>query len=382
MNLRRIVSVFFAIISMCGAALWAQTYRSGVLEKDERWKPDMSPIVINNDLLIPRGTRLGIAPGTEIRITRPTGFDPRIHQRDALDSTTTTITVEGILACVGRADRRIRFTGLGADSTNCSWYGIVLDSAVISVCELAFTDVVGACNGLTITECSPLIRNCVFEYNNVGIVCADKSGPTIYNCVVAHNHTAGIRTYQSNPVLFNNIIVYNRNNGLWCDGISRITFAYNCVFGNADGDLLGCNPELGVVRARNSQKDSVDFKNNLFTDPIFKGSVAESLAVEHDFKRPTDKSRIKDTALAKIMHPELPDSSALHVRHSVVERYELSSYSPCRNAGNPQALFDDDDGSKNDMGIWGGPEFFGVKKKAGSKKKAIAGKKAHTPAEH
>lgn len=340
--------------------LFSETAISGVIEHDERWTAENGPYVINDDLLITRDTRIAVSPGTEIIIGKPMSYDPRIPQIDNLDSFTVSIRVEGVLSCVGRADNRITFTSRRSDSSQCSWYGILLDNAITSASEIAFTDICGACNGLTVKKCSALIRNCVFENNNVGLICTENSAPKIYNCVIAHNLTTGIRVYKSNPVFYNNIIAFNRNNGLWSDGISHIVIEYNCIFGNEDGDLLGCDPELGVIKRANKNKDSTDYKYNLFVSPVFKGSVAESLSVEHDISRQTDKSRLKDTTLAKVFYDSLADSAAYAYRRQTMafRRYTLSRYSPCINAGNPKNIFTDDDNTPNDIGIWGGPEFF------------------------
>ena len=40
--------------------------------------------------------------------------------------------------------------------------------------------------------------------------------------------------------------------------------------------------------------------------------------------------------------------------------YQIQSESLCINAGNPNELYNDTDGSRNDMGVYGGTEGFGV----------------------
>jgi hypothetical protein len=218
---------------------------------------------------------------------------------------------------------------------------------------------------LSLSGSPMLVRNTVLEYNNVGIICSQGANARIYNSIIAHNYSAGVRVYGSNPTLENNLLIFNHANGLWCDGMSKIAFGYNCVFGNDDGNLLDCDPHLGILSKVNKHKDSTDYRQNLFCDPMFQGSVAESLAVEHDVSLPTDKSRLRDTTLAKVLHGKasLPDSTAHRRRLGAYKRYSLSAYSPCVNAGNPAKPFNDDDGSRNDMGVWGGPESYKDSKK-------------------
>lgn len=338
--------------------LFAQTEKYGVIDGDERWTMEHSPYVISDDLYVSPKGRLIISPGVKVIIGKPSAYHPRIKQLDHIDSFNISIQVEGIFTCVGRPGNRISFVGESTDSLRCDWYGIVLNGSSDNFTELAFTDIAGACYGLSVRACGPLIRNCVFEYNNVGMKIEEVSDPQISNCVIAHNFTAGTRITRANPEFFNNLIVFNRNNGLWCDGVSRITFEYNCVFGNGEKDLIDCNPELGIPVDENKNGDSVDFEDNLFMNPVFAGTAAESLSVEHDTSLPTDKSRIKDTALAKVIYDSLVDTTVHQWRIAPAKRYMLSTYSPCIDAGKKDKIFRDADGSRNDIGLYGGPEFI------------------------
>ncbi len=335
----------------------ALTEKQGVIERDERWTAEEGPYLISDDILVPWNVRLAIAPGTRIFVGKPLAYDERIPQHDDLDSFLVSIKVRGTLSCVGRRNNRIRISARAAGSDHCSWYGILLDSTEAEFTEIAYTDIADACNAITIRKTGPLVRNCVLEYNNIGLYCTGEADPRILNCIAAHNFTAGVRIVEANPTLNSNIIAFNTNNGVWCDGISHVRSAFNCVYGNADGDYLGCNPELGIPVKTNQNGDSVDYAYNLHADPIFAGSRADSLAVEKDVSLPTDRSRIRDTTLAKVVYDSLPDSTAHKRRTARYRRYELSPYSPCRNAGKKGKLYNDVDDTRNDMGIWGGPEF-------------------------
>jgi hypothetical protein len=194
----------------------------------------------------------------------------------------------------------------------------------------------------------------------VGVVCGEKGNARVYNCVISNNFTTGIKMMNANPTFFGNIVAFNKNNGLWCDGVSRITFQYNCLWGNADGDFLECDPELGVaVKGGKKDKVPLDESHNVLANPIFAGSQYDSMAVEKDLSLPTDKSRITDTSLAKVLYKSLADSLAAKKRKSSYPRFSLSKYSPCIDAGNPAGQFKDADGTRNDIGIYGGKEFLG-----------------------
>ncbi|AQQ72204.1 nitrous oxide reductase family maturation protein NosD [Limihaloglobus sulfuriphilus] len=46
--------------------------------------------------------------------------------------------------------------------------------------------------------------------------------------------------------------------------------------------------------------------------------------------------------------------------------YRLTDESPCTDTGNPDTIYNDPDGSRNDMGVWGGPESTGIGTHPGS----------------
>ena len=349
-------NLLFVFLSFTG--LFSATDKSGIINKNECWSVENSPYIISDDLLIAENSRVIITPGVEILIGKPVSFMPGIPQIDRLDSFTVSIKVKGALKCVGRVDNRIILTS----QYGTQWYGIILNTERGNETEIAYTDISNACNAINVGKGSPLIRNCILGYNNVGIACTDESSPKIYNCIVANNFTAGILIKKANPSLVNNIIVYNKSNGIWSDNLSQVAIEYNCIFGNTDADLSGCNPELGINKKKNKNKDSTDFAHNLFVNPVFAGSRADSVAVEQDITLQTDKSRVLDTTLAKAFYETLTDSTAIKWISRNYKRYTLSKYSPCINAGKPGKQFNDMDGSRNDIGVFGGQDFVDFSK--------------------
>ena len=361
-HLRRPAYSLIAVLTALTALspLRAETKVWGVIAKDTKWTLDDSPYRIIGDILVKRNARLSIMPGVRILCSATTLKDTSIAQFDHLDSFSVAIKVEGSVECVGKKNKRIVFAPASGNADNCSWYGIILNKASDQYTDIAFADISGANSGITAIDCSPLVRNCVIDHNNVGVNCLSKGNARVYNCVIAENFTTGVKMQSANPVLYNNIIVFNKNNGLWCDGISRVVFQYNCMWGNADGNFLECDPELGVgVQGDKKNKVSfvpVDGNHNIIANPVFAGSEYDSTAMEKDINLPTDKSRIADTALAKKLYKSLADSMAAKQRKTLRPRFSLSKYSPCINAGNPAREFKDPDGTRDDMGIYGGPD--------------------------
>ncbi len=353
----RFFIVLFTGLFVFPGATDAETVVGGIINKDTRWTAEEGPYVVTQDIMVSKSAHLAIGPGTAILIGKERVRNKAVPQLDALDSGTISIVVQGGFECVGIADKRISFMPEGAKGAGPRWYGIVFKNAPEKGVEFGYADISGAYNAISVLNCSPNVHHCRIDYNNVGIVCQQRGNITAINNVIASNYTFGIKSSQSNPVFQNNIIAFNKSNGLWCDGTSAITFEYNCVYGNSDGNLLDCDPELGILKKKNDRKDSTDIKNNLFKNPIFAGSEFDSVAVERDVSLPTDKSRIKDTVLAKSLHTELSDSTASKKRKKTSDRYTLSRYSPCIHAGNPSGEFKNGDNSRNDMGMYGGSKF-------------------------
>ncbi|HAJ78321.1 MAG TPA: hypothetical protein DCO75_00995 [Fibrobacteres bacterium] len=336
-------------------SIYAQTEVHGIFSHDVRWSIEDSPYLVTGDILVKENAKLSINAGVTIICAASPVPDTSIKQYDRADSFSVAIKIEGCLDCAGKKDNRIVFKPAEIRPGGNSWYGIVFKKAPDQYTEMAFTDICGAYFGITAMECGPLIHNCIIEQNNIGINCLEKGNCRINNCIIADNFTAGIKTSSANPVFNNNIIVFNRNNGLWCDGVSHITFQFNCLWGNSDGDFMECDPELGVPVVSGKKKtDSADFAHNIRKNPVFAGSESDSIAVEKDLSLPTEKSRMADTAIGKILYSALPDSMAAKKRMGRHLRYSLSEYSPCINTGNPAREFTDANGTRNDMGIYGG----------------------------
>ncbi|HEX3019759.1 MAG TPA: right-handed parallel beta-helix repeat-containing protein [Chitinispirillaceae bacterium] len=352
---------FFMTILLLVLFSSAEKRVGGIISNNINWNEEDGPYIIEKDLLIAKSTLLTINPGTRILIRNHPLPDTTVYQLDKIDSSTISIKVEGTLICLGRKDQHTYFTPVDFLEDKYSWYGIVFKSGNENVSELTNADITGAYRGVYTVDCSPLIRSSVLEYNHIGIFCSGQSKAEINNCVIARNFASGILISESNPHLNNNIVVFNRNHGLWCDGISKVYLQYNCFYANYDGNFLECDPEFGILVKTNANKDSIDLHNNIFSDPVFAGSVSDSIATEKDYNLPTFKSKIKDSSIAQIIYEgkTLPEK-IFKINQT---KYQLSRYSPCIDAGHPGESFKDIDGSRNDMGISGGPEFVSKKSK-------------------
>ncbi|MCL2689794.1 MAG: right-handed parallel beta-helix repeat-containing protein [Chitinispirillia bacterium] len=374
--------LFFALIFALSSHAYSQTTVSGIIERETRWNAEDGPFIVVGDILVTRRASLIIAPGTQVIIKDTVKTEYLTVPFDKADSTLISIRVQGALTILGRRNNPITFTPQTAGAANFGWRGIIIDEADSRYAEIAFAEISGAATGITIKRSNAIIRNNVIENCNIGIHAMFGGSPRIQNNLITSSFAAAIKVERSNPQISNNIIAFNKNIGIWCDNSSRIRINYNCFFGNRDGNFLDCDPELGRLSKINKNKDSTDAANNIMSDPVFVGSPAEARAIELDVNVPTDPSRVRDTAIFRIVNAQRPqtvvsndtnangngsggsddnagDTSEPRVRLSGKNRFVLSAkYSPCLNAGDPARRFNNPNGKRNTIGPEGGPEFL------------------------
>ncbi|MCL2218870.1 MAG: right-handed parallel beta-helix repeat-containing protein [Chitinispirillia bacterium] len=354
-----LVWAIIALIALTAAAS-AEVRVSGVIDRETRWKAEDGPFIIESDLLIVRRVNLTIAPGTRIIIKNADNGKGHPDQFDRADSSLISIRVLGSITSIGRRNNPITFEAETSGLVGYNWRGIILDGADAENSEIAFTEITGATTGITLQNTNILIRNNAIENCNIGIHAMNGGAPRIFNNMITTCFTAGIKVEKSNPQILNNIIAFNNNLGLWCDNSSKITFKYNCVFGNTDNNFLNCDPELGRLTRAVRGKDSTDIHGNIISDPVFIGSAAEAKAIEIDISLQTDSSRVRNTRLLSI--PNLQFSSPRPPMEATIigsENRQLSKkYSPCVEAGDPGGTFKNANGSRNTIGPSGGPDFM------------------------
>jgi hypothetical protein len=314
---------------------------------------------------------LTIGPGTKVIIASYPDKDSSDDQIDDFDKSSVSIKIRGLLSCLGTRSQRIVFSSEKKPSgEQYGWYGIIFDHPEKEDGgEIICTDITGAYIGVNALSCSPVIRGCVIENNHIGIQCQQPGNISITNSFIGYNLLAGVRISDANPEIIACIIIGNKNNGIWGDGTSKITLNNNCFWKNEDGNFLDCDPDFGVLVKKNKRGDSIDIGANIFSSPVFTGSPDDSIATERDLNTPTDSSKVKNTLIADIIQSFQKKPQNIHSEAST-ERFTLSNYSPCIDAGYPDSKFKDLDGTLNDIGLYGGPEFI-VKSKQNATSEAV-----------
>jgi hypothetical protein len=161
-------------------------------------------------------------------------------------------------------------------------------------------EIVNFNQGITVeTNASCNIKNCIIENNNTGIRALSNSSTTAINNNITGN-TTGISYSGTYMQLKNNIIAYNTTSFI-NSGLNYAEDNYNNFYGN--------NTNVSGLYSFGSF--------TIFTDPQF-------------YSYSNDGNYANDDLVIR------PDSS-------------------CKHAGSPETTFNNPDGSRNDMGCYGGP---------------------------
>ncbi|MDD5004965.1 MAG: right-handed parallel beta-helix repeat-containing protein [Candidatus Omnitrophica bacterium] len=187
--------------------------------------------------------------------------------------------------------------------------GIKADSGAGShdTCYLTIANNSISANGMSGIQCfwassARIFNNIIFGNSLDGIDCHNWSRPAnkIMNNVILGNGRHGVSCYyRSEPTVINNIITGNSEYGVYdydSDSTYDPEITYNDIWNNAEGSYGGyAGPG----------------NNDISLDPLFVNAGAGN--------------------------------------------YRLSQNSPAINAGDPDPIYNDLDGSRNDMGAYGGP---------------------------
>ncbi|MCL5097106.1 MAG: right-handed parallel beta-helix repeat-containing protein [Candidatus Omnitrophica bacterium] len=216
-------------------------------------------------------------------------------------------------------------------STNHIYAGVLINGGSLL---LNNNWIIGNINGVRVQGgAGAIVRNNIIEDNGVasdaaldyGIVCLS-STPLIANNLVISNHGAGIYfawAASSGAQAINNTIVGNDQNGIWCYSDANAIIKNNILTGNS----------VGILATHGTTTPLISF-NDVW---------------DNDW-------RDYDAQAGGVAGPGLGDISADPLFDPAASlRFALSADSPCINAGDPDPVYNDLDGSRSDMGAYGGP---------------------------
>jgi len=163
---------------------------------------------------------------------------------------------------------------------------------------------------------SPEICNNRVEINSSGIATWNGSNPYIHNNVVIDNTYTGI-SISSDPDVINNTIA-NNNNGVYDSGGYQPIIMNNIVTGNSN---IGMGCVNSSVPTDFSYNDVWGNGQNYYNCSAGPGDIS---------------------------------ANPLYVDETN-GNFHLQAGSPCIDSGNPNPAYNDPDGTRNDMGAYGGP---------------------------
>ncbi|MBI3979125.1 MAG: right-handed parallel beta-helix repeat-containing protein [Chloroflexi bacterium] len=183
--------------------------------------------------------------------------------------------------------------------------------------------------GIRIADSSPLVaRNEIRNNDADGLLVEGYSWPMIRNNRIHHNGNGirfGLSSRGGGPFVSNNTLDGNRGYGIWWerDGTVEPTIENNVVTGNNKGGIACKSARYSVLRYNDAWGNPSDYSGcpagagNISRDPLYADAARGD--------------------------------------------YHLRPGSPAADAGNPDPAFDDVNGTRNDMGAYGGPWSFALR---------------------
>ena len=285
------------------------------------WSAANNPYVIDDAIVLEENSDLIINPGTEI----------------ILDDSA--FKIYGNLTANAEADNRIRFI------SNSFWSGIRVigetATAEFSNClfKNATESAVSIENGPVVT-----ISDCQFTENDADAKAAaidiiNSNDVTIIRNMINNNNSstgpAAIKCTSASASIYNNIIVNNTAK------YSSFSFKNNSTPLVVNNTIANNTAETATMMLFNS---TPVFMNNIIRDEI-----ASIININSSPEFTYNNISGGADGIGNIdVDPMFVD----------IESYMLATGSPCVDAGNPDAEYNDLDGTTNDMGAWGGPNAF------------------------
>ena len=282
--------------------------------------------------------------------------------------------ISGTLLAEGTETDSIIFTSGQASCNPGDWNEIRFeeysnDNSIISYAKIDY-----ASYGIYCSSSSPSISNSTIIYNNeYGICCSAASSPSISNNTI-NNNSDGIYCSSSSPSINNNTINNHNNYGIYfsyysSSSISNNTINYNnlgiCCFESSpsisnntisnNNDGIDCNSSSHPIIISNIIYDNSGNGVELYGLPesleynLFwlNGNAAGGNALPSAFGviiTVNANGDPCDTYMNLFMYPSFVDPGNFD--------YHLTENSPCIDAGNPDPIYYDPDGTVADIGAF------------------------------
>jgi hypothetical protein len=298
------------------------------------WKAKKGPLSLVGTVVIGPGAELRIEPGTEIRIG---AFDSCPDSGMATNDgrTIALILRGGKLRLEGKPGKPIRFlpTGTGKGYL---WNGIRIEKAARDDdAVLRWIEVPRATKGVSFLAGSGILQHAVIEDCGIGVTSLLGASPSISHSIIARSGITGIASNRSATRVVSSLILEG-GDGIRFDGVGLSSVATSCFWGQSGTEIVRGPKGLGDWKG-----DSLaDRFGNWNRDPVLQGSS------EHERKLVEARKKMEAQPWWKPRRlPENPFGQG---------SWTLSPFSPLIDKGETR-FCSDPDGSKCDIGLWGGP---------------------------
>jgi len=251
---------------------------------------------------------------------------------------------------------------------------VVIDGFTITGMKGADTDPLEGGGIYCGPSSSPTIINNIIVENcavfGAGIYCGPSSSPTIRNNVILRNSSlrfgGGICSYSASPTIANNQIMGNEaansGGGIFCYKDSSL-ITNNVLWKNRAkfGGGISCDRSSCAIINDTISKNEALYGGGVFFEG---GSIRIVNAVF--WNNTDDLHSVHFSPASRPNHSDIGDGDFRGVNGNVSAdplfidpengNLGLKPDSPCIDAGNPDRIYNDPDGSRNDMGAHGGPE--------------------------
>ncbi|MCK4357379.1 MAG: right-handed parallel beta-helix repeat-containing protein, partial [Candidatus Cloacimonetes bacterium] len=335
--MKRIITIL--LVTLLSASLsFAQTHIPAG-DVSGTWTFAGSPYIIDGEITIPSDSTLSVEPGVIVQFSD--------HFK---------LIVYGRLIADGNADSLITFT---AEDTLTGWFGLRFfntntngqDASLLSYCILEY----GKATGTASSGGAIYLENSDEDFEDVTICNNEALG-----------FGGGIYMINSNPNLtdvsiYNNTAVYD-GGGIFCYSsiptLIRITINHNTTEWYGGGIACFNNSDLDLVNVTIS-KNIADYGGcgvaclynsdvTLLNSIIWDNGINEICTVDNGSISAT-YSDIKDGTGQSYFGEGCIDADPIFVNPAIGD-FNLTAYSPCIDAGDPDPIYNDPDGTRNDMG--------------------------------